>query len=633
MAVKDSAELEQQQTAAQSAGIFNGGVNYTNSYLGYLQGDIPVMTSDKSKEFISKIRDTIKKEMLSDKRFEDFHLFILDRDVEQRLAYSYIVLSKVEDTKVYYFTVILEATGRKPMSASDVMDEFNMSIKSRTFSNKIWTTDDAFNTVLRELIGDVVCGDAAANYNAVARGNSNFKPRTAKDYVAISADGVIIPYFAENFETLPAYVLTAGFNAISSASFLSNNTKDLNVAVASQATQGATLRVDSSVIKSVNKDELENPIRADWRLELNLRANNESNLSYVEELNRGNSNATLVKACGYVDAVPDEKITPVPGGLPIREVRMRPHIVITDINVSKPTTGFTLLGIITSMIMTNKSMWLGAVLPDKGKYNVGALNLKANLENNPTGLGNFIDLNRSGKDKMSDDEVLTFVNKLFELDPVVSVDVPSYGPHTYYLSVLSAAASGSNSNNTLGAQEALINSAVMLTNNNFPANFPKHEIFANEGVLIPLGVWKDKTGVLRDIRDVDMTMIASETQDVSLMDKWFLSNLPSKYTNLDPYLTKVDLISKVIPKAEITSKAVRVTFTASFVNTLVDAAIKAGFNVRYEPEVKLQEVSNLTGMYGYNASAAIGDVSRFARQNVIVGNNYNTFWVNNGQRF
>lgn len=633
MAIIEDIKNEQVVENTVRAGNPFGGAQHADNYLGFLQGDLAVMTSDKSKEFISKLKEAMRREMNADKRFENFHLFVLDKDIETRLAYSYVVISKIANNKVYYFTAILEATGRKPLTASDIMDEFNLAIKNRAVSNKIWTTDDAFNGVLRDTIVTCVCNDAAAIYNAENKGTNGFKQKTASDFTAVCADGIIIPYFTENTDTLPSYIITAAFNAIHSTAFITNASKDLNITTANQATPGASLRIDSSTMKIVAKDELENPIRADWRVELNLRSNNDNNLSYTEELNKGSANATLVKACGFIDATPDEKITPIPGGLPVRELRMRPHIIITDINASKPTTGFTLLGLVTSMIMTNKSMWLGALLPDKSKYNVGALNIKANMEGNPNGIGQIINLEGTGKQKMSDEEIYTYINKLFELEAIVSVDIPSYGPHTYYTSILSAAASGSNTPNTVGAQDALIKAAVMLTNGQFPENFPRHEIFAHEGVLVPLGVWKDKTGALRDIRDIDLTMIASETGDVAMMDKWFLSNLPSKFTNVDPYLTKVDVISHIIPKAEITSKAVRVTFTATFINTLVDSAIKAGLNVRYEPEVKLHEVSNLSGLYGYNSAASIGDVSRFARQNVATGPNYNTFWVTNGQRF
>lgn len=633
MAIIEDIKNEQAVDNTVRPGNAYGGAQHYDNYLGFLQGDLAVMTSDKSKEFISRLKEVMRREMNTDKRFDNFNLFILDKDIETRLAYSYVVISKIDNDKVYYFTAILEATGRKPLSASDIIDEFNMSIKNRTISNKIWTTDDAFNGVLRESIVAYVCGDAASVYNAEHKGASGFKPKSPNDFTAICADGIIIPYFTENIETLPSYILTAAFNAINSTAFVTSASKDLNITTANQATPGASLKIDSSTMKIVAKDEVENPIRADWRVELNLRSNADNNLTYVEELNKGSANATLVKACGFIDAIPDEKITPVPGGLPLREIRMRPHIIITDINASKPTTGFTLLGLVTSMIMTNKSMWMGALLPDKSKYNVGALNLKANMEGNANGVGAIINLEGTGKNKMSDEDVFTYINKLFELESIVSVDIPSYGPHTYYTSVLSAAASGHSSPNTVGAQNALINAAVMLTNGQFPENFPRHEIFAHEGVLIPLGVWKDKTGALRDIRDVDLTMIASETGDAALMDKWFLSNLPSKMSNLDSYLTKVDIISRIIPKAEITSKAVRVTFTSTFINTLVDCAIKAGLNVRYEPEVKLHEVSSLSGLYGYNSNASVGDVSRFARQNVAAGPNYNTFWVTNGQRF
>lgn len=606
---------------------FNSNASQLNS-LGYYPGDLKFMTSNKASEYASSLSDAVSKIYKSAVEFSDVRVFILDKEVIPGLYYSFLVIARKVGDKLYYFTSALEATGRKPMTAKAIDDEAKAAAKANTVSTELWTIGDTYNIVLRDHIINLL--------------KSNYSLQPNDLYNVISADGCTIRYFAEDIEVTARSIAAIAYNALLVTNRLDDpKNGDLNISIGAQQTKDASLHIQSVFGKSTSYDEMGNPVRADWKLELCLKQNKVrfNNLASVDELNKENSNIVLTKCCGFVDAIPDVKITVQPGVAPIRDIRLRPHIVITGIGPIKPTIGFMLLGFLTSRIMANRNMWLANVLPDGSKYHTGGLNLKTCLEAEADPKyrgkpGMILPFNGTGKDKLTNQEIYSYVNRMFALEPIVSIDIPAYGPQTYYTSILSAAASGNLNKNTTGALKALIDTVVALTNGQFPTDFPLGDVFNHEGILVPLGTWRDpKTGALRDIRDIDLSMIALETQSLELMDMWTISNLPQSVTRQDPYMTKVSVISKVVPDAEIFDKAARVTFTNKFMTELDNAAMRAGLNLRYEPEIKVPEDNSMSVMEGYLTAAAASELPGFARPYTFNGPTYRTSWLSSGGRY
>ena len=590
--------------------------------LGFFNGDVKLMSSNKATDYATSITSIIKDAYKGVEDGGKIQVTLLDKDVMTGLEYSYIVVSR-KNANINYFVVVLEATGRKPMTASEIINEFNTAIRSKQGSRNLFTTGDAINGVLRGLITEMLAKHYAVNNVP------------ADQSTIIAADGLIVPYSVDDVELVARNVAAIAFNALNVISVLDNPTvSDVNIHEGNAETNNAILNIVSSVNKSTSIDEMGTPIRADWKIEMGVQQQNTqyNNLNYAEELNKGGVNNVLTKTCGFVEAYPEEVRTPLPNGNEIREIRFHPHIIVTDIATAKPTIGFMMLGLLSSLVMTNRDMWLASVMPDGSKYHAGYLNRLSDIEGN--GSADVLDFeatSKGGKErKYAPEKVYSIVNEMFRLSPVVSMDIPDYGPHTYYTSVLSAAASGNNKPNTIGAIRTLIETVNVLTNGEFPTNFDINSVFAHEGIMVPLGIWRDKTGTRRDIRDIDLTMICKEENDPEVIKNWITSSAPARITNMDPYLTKVDVISRIIPNAEITGRGVRVTFTSTFIETLVAAAMRAGFAVRYEPEMKLLEQNNLSITSGLLNNAVLNNVSGFARQNVVMGPNFNTSWVNSG---
>lgn len=594
-----------------------------SNFLGLIPGKMKLMGSNQSSGYTTQFSKQMKTILEEDDRAKDINLFVLDKETTKGLTFSYVVLA-TKGAKIKYYTILLEATGRKPLTAEEIMDEYAASQKVKQVSNRIWTTDDAFNQILNATIAKMLLD----SYKVTLQNGDK-----VEDHV-VNLDGVIIPYNVDDIEEAAYHAVRLGFNALTVDEYLENN-EDINIRADLENAKNTSFRVDTSINKITALDEFKTPVRADWRAELVLsQDDNKFNAArYIDGLNKENTSWTMAKVCGFVDAIADAYVTRGANGMDIEQTRMRPHIIITSNDVEQPTPNAMLIGLISGMVMTGQDMWMGSVLPDGGKYTVGALNLKTNLKNNENGIGAKLDLVVGGKEKLTEDDIFRIVENMFCLSPVVSMDIPAYGPQTYYTSALTAAAVGSTGSINRTALQFIVDAASSLTDGCFPNNFPIDQIFNTEGILIPLGTWRDKNGQVRDIREVDLTMIASETEDIELMNRWILSSLPYSATRIDPYLTKVDIISRIIPKAEITSKAVRVTFTSAFVQELVTAAAKAGLVISYEPEIKLLENRDASLIRGYLDRAGIGAINGFSRRNIATGPSYSTLFSHNGGRY
>lgn len=595
----------------------------SGKFLGLIPGGMKLMGSNQSSGYTAQFTKEMKKILDEDEKTANVNLFVLDKEEVKGLTYSYIVLA-TKGTKVKYYTILLEATGRKPLTALEIMDEYAAAQKLKQVSNRIWTTDDAFNQTLNATIAKMLVESYKITLNSGDK---------IEDHI-VNLDGVIIPYSIEDVNEAAYHAVRLGYNALTVDDYLENN-GDINIRADLENAKNSSFRVDTSINKITALDEFKSPVRADWRAELVLSQDDSkfNAARYIDGLNKENTSWTMAKVCGFVDAIADAYVTRGANGVDVETTRMRPHIIITSNDVEQPTPNAMLIGIISGMVMTGQDMWMGSVLPDGGKYNVGALNLKTNLRNNENGIGAKLDLVIGGKEKLTEDDIFKIVEKMFCLSPVVSMDIPAYGPQTYYTSALTAAAVGSTGSMNRAALQFIVDAASSLTDGCFPSNFPIDAIFNSEGILIPLGTWRDKNGQVRDIREVDLTMIASETEDIELMNRWILSSLPYSVTRIDPYLTKVDIISRIIPKAEITSKAVRVTFTSDFVQELVSAAAKAGLVMSYEPEIKLLENRDASLIRGYLDRAGIGAINGFNRRGISTGPSYSTLFSHNGRRY
>lgn len=566
--------------------------------LGYGGRELFTMASNLGSEYINKLAQEMLGAYGQLPAGDRPKVSILDKDVINNLAYSSLVVHMKNEQFANYFIILLEGTGREPMTADAIIAEVN-STQQRSSGQQqpyVYTTGDAIDSVLH----DEVQAALMAEYG--------------DDVKLRSVDAVVVPHTQHETAQIAIRLAAIGFNACrTDAVIATGKLKDFNIVAAKSKSPNTVLKLDTNMLKQTVNDEVDNPVRSDFIVELNATDISQQ----TQSLNLQNSKNTLARVSGFIDAIPEEIAIPTMAGMPtMTNIRLHPHQIVTSNAVQTPTPGNMLLGVISSLVMTNQNMWLASVMPHdnrKGVRNIGALNLLTNLENNQNGIGEALDL--TGK-KITTDESYALIKQMFSLPPIVSYDIESFGAQTFYTSSLAIAAQPGNGPAKIEAAHEIIATANWLTNGNFPKDFNPNEIFVNSGIVIPLGRWSDKSGE-RDIRDVDAAFIATQTQDVSMINKWVLSGLPREASGMDPYITKVDLIAKLIPGAIITGKAVRVTFSEKFITMLMNAAMAAGLDARYEPEITFMETNNIAMVGNYMAGAGLsGNAAGFAKQSM-----------------
>lgn len=539
---------------------------------------LSLLNADKGNELVGIIIEGITKIFKeTNKSNQNFKVIGLDKSTIQNIAYSSVVVALKHTDKIFYYTILLEKTGRSPLSASDYYREYLNVAKSKNPNvgiGNLYTTDDALDDIYHKEIQKVLI----ENYNISDTEIANLK--------FSSLDGIIIPYNLNDINSRIGILASLSYNTIYSYIQLSEgNTKDLTLAKRNN-NDTLSLSTNFSKVRSVN--ELGLPVRSDWVFDLNLTTNTQAN-----SINIAQRRSIITKTSGYVDYLPEQvnllgdqllpnNIQPYNGVT--TGIRFRPNIIISGIQTLYPTLGYGLLGIIASLVIAKRETIINALVPKDSINQLGNLNLLANIERNvESNLGNK--LNLLGKE-LRLEEVHKIIQKLVPLDPVISLDIECFGLNGTFMSPFMFASSYSG-NQSSG--RAILDTANQLTNGNLYNILQNQSInvTTDEGIIIPSGYFMDSSGE-RDLRDIDLAYVTGHTEDMNLINKFVLSNLPYSQTNSDSYITRMEVISKLVPDAVITGKICRVTLSSAFINALSQAASQAGLGIRYD-----QVVNNL----------------------------------------
>lgn len=560
--------------------------------LGFIDNNLYLPTNNMGSAYTNGVCDIMRKTFEAELQNNGVRLDIVDRETHRQIAYSAIVASKIVENKVAYFTIILSATGNKALTATELISEYQSIYRAPVYGQpkqepNIFTYDQVVDDIYEKVITD---------YLTVV-----YRDKSISGFIGL--DGVVLPY-AENVELAAKSAVVSAISAIKvDELFVTKKKSDLNLRYAIANSGNSQLRTSKMFGKSKLSSTLGTPIRRDWTISLDLQDNSRK----IQSLNAGSNVRTLTRVSGFVDTIPEVVSQPGANGQTMSATRLHPHIIITNTELAEPTPAFLLLGILTASPMVNKSMWAATFLAKLD--DLGALEKVVNLAGNPTGVGTALKLRDK---KFTEIDIKNFISSAISLSPIISFDVESYGINSYYTSVLAAAASP-NPDVRVRAAHALIKVANNLTNGAFPINYDPNMVFTNNGVSIPLGVWASKEGE-HDVREIDLAFIAKSTDDTQSMNKWVISNLPKEVTNIDPFQAKIESIASLVPDAEITGKATRVTFKAEFITTLVQAAQACGLQFTYEPEVNFD--ASTVNWASINNTLATGAINPGAMGNI-----------------
>lgn len=596
-------DVGQNQQASNHAFGNAGGVES----LGFGSNLLTPMPTVQGGDYTQRIAKAIEK-VYAETKFKpgiNPNIDVFDKMVISGIAYSCIVISLKYQEVLYYFNILLEATGDRIFTAGDMVNEIQQ-VERASFGNPkplIYTPDDANDAFLHRTI---------------------IAPHLTQSYQVkklTPVDGMIYP--AEAPESSICVLASEALKAVYTELALANKLHaDLDITAAKAKSTGY-LKVDAIYSTGISINPFATPIRSDWRLNLYEYI---SQTKQEQSINVQDNKRQVNSVAGYVDSIPITKVDN--NNMPF--IRLAPHIIITNVQTKDSTPGNTLLSILTSLIMIERSMWLPALPTKSSKHQVGALNIYTDLGNQvrtkQKQVPDRYDFSKTQEFKDSN-QIAMALNNMYTENPQLSIDVPVLGPETYYLSILSAAANLNNPELARAASKEIIDSAHWLTGGKFPKDFPTDGIFNGPGVVIPLGTWSDSSGE-KDIREIDLSFLACHTNDNDLINEYALSNYNGN--NIDTFISRIKVIAKLVKDAKIKGKATRLTFTRDFIDALSAASLSAGLQMTYTPTFTFKDHNNINFITSYTRNAGLTNNISFARQNIQQGIAWNTNYGNAG---
>jgi hypothetical protein len=224
-------------------------------------------------------------------------------------------------------------------------------------------------------------------------------------------------------------------------------------------------------------------------------------------LNSQNDAIKVSCVTGFMDLVytppQDPNLMYAAGNMIGAKRRFRPRFIMTRLeNSLRLTPAAQLFAIASAMCLGEGTTYYRAFKPrlnagPRDRRDIGAVNIEANLQDDPSGVGAMIDTKTK---TFGDRELGALVNATMHPGLIYSIDISDAGADTWYNRVFGQAAMGDmNANNEiLRAANVLTGGqfAKLYGNNTFTAMIPREE-------RVLMGYYINMDGQRADVRDVD----------------------------------------------------------------------------------------------------------------------------------
>lgn len=520
----------------------------------------------------------------------EFQLDVLVFDKGNEISLAYSAIAVCIRTKTSNITavhvMIVEATGEKLNPIFDNINNVQVEIMR--------VTGDAFDGELVKIVNERV---------------SKAFPNTT----VVIVDGCVIP---EEFDpSNPVHMHLLARNAAlaggTEVDARDPNFRDLNI---TEDGRGTSLIIDIGFNRHQIDDAVGLPMRSDVLVQFRSQKPGQNQ---NQSVNSNDRDMSISEISGFLDllyapmqAQQNPWAQPVPG----MTQKFASRLVITNLatNIGY-TPGMVLLALASSLTLNNDGNWIQSFRPsattgkDIDMYDVGALNIEGNLENNQTGYG--VPPDTKGREFGSDD-LGRFISSLVRPGLMISIDVPDCGPQTWYTSVFRDAANGSQA-----AIDVIYRAAMELTNGNFAKHFaagtPMFDDLYNR---VHLGYWTDKTGQRRDIRDIDYLAVANiigrnspeylrDWSDTFLRVQYPLPMRLAGRKKMIETLTNMTAVFKGF--------ASRVTFSAPFLTALGRGCTDAGLVPQVKTPYSSLDFNSQRGVAGFVNTALMAPGQNF----------------------
>jgi hypothetical protein len=537
-------------------------------------------------EALTKLSKAMAKIYESANQAIELTLLSIDNGDDTALNFSVLVVCgrlKTQPDMVAFHTLLIEATGKK---LTPVMENIN-----NRQVEVLRVTGDAMNERLINKVSALVS-------------------KAFPNHRLFQTDGCVVPrhFNVEDNDSVHALAFNAGMAVSTELELQRNGFYDFNIA---ESKDDSSLQVNISFNNPAQLDAVGEPMRSDTIITFSSQSANQPR--GADNLNSGDRESRVTEISVFHDVL-WAPVHQQPNSFPGYQQQQMPQMgypmtqkyvvraVITNLisNLSYTPSG-VLLALVTVMSLHDNNNWIQAFRPQPVSgseidiRDLGALNIEANLNNEPNGVGSRIDT----KDPSFGLEQLgQYISMLIRPGLVVSMDVPECAPQTWFSSLLAASASGSRT-----AQGILYEAAQVLTNGNFGKYVTEGEgLFNDTNNRVHLGYWTDRSGARRDIRDIDHVAVANilGERQPSVVRTWSDTFTQTNY----PLALRLEERKKIImactnETAEFTGFAQRLTFTTRFLEGLARGAIEAGLITNVITPMSSSEFNNQRGVAGF----------------------------------
>lgn len=540
-------------------------------------------------EYLTKLVDALREDYKSVSKDVTVDVVPIDNTNETALHYSVIAICMrvKNDQRIAFHNLILEATGDK---ITPLFEQYN--------NNQVEITrlpSEAANTALVRKVVEKL---------------KNLFPNTE----LLCCDSEVVPrgFNPEDKSLVHSLAFNVGMACNTGLLIERKDFNDLNLV---KAVGDTNLVINIAFQQQQLQDTVGEPVRSDVLINFTAQKRQDQNRQ-LQQINSGERDLRITEVSAFVDLVwsPVAPVfqNPMWGQQPVMPMANQKYAartIITNVgsNLSYSPASI-LLAILSTLSLTENSNWYQSFRPVPVNGNeidlrdIGALNIEANLNNEPNGIGTRIDTKSA---TFGLDHLGSLISNTIRSGMLLSMDIPEAGPQTWCLAGHGVASTI----NSPRAREEIIKAANSLTNGNFGKYFQDGmPLYVDTGNRIHLGHWVDRNGNHRDIRDIDLLAVANLVgeRNPNAMRDW-----SDTFTRLDyPLNYRLALRKKMIyaltnETAEFTGWAQRVTFSEAFLSALVNGAKDTGLNLRINTPLSAADFNNQRGVADFVGGALV----------------------------
>lgn len=510
----------------------------------------------------------------------DISVKALDNNNITMLKFSSLLVClkerNVKPDRVAYHLLLLEATGEKIAPLTEMINNTQIEITR--------VPSDAVDMKLQMIAQEAV---------------QSFYPQ----HETYFADATVIPrdFNIEDKGRVHMLAYNSGMACCYQLEMVGKgkNYTDINIA---KVKRDSNLIVKMGVPRTTIEGLTGEPIRAD------ILINFVSEMPKIpgareQSLNSADQQTRVSEIAGFIDTIwcpvdPNPGMNAFQKNLPVSTQQYAARFVITNIasNFSY-SPGSVLLALATAMAVRDNNNWIQAFSPTPKTgldiRDCGALNIEANLERNPTGIGERMDIKA---DNFSLTHLNQYIAALYRQGLVLSIDVPEFGSQNWYLSLFTEAAG--NGEYSASARNFLVHAANQLTNGLFSKYFPPNAPLFSDVQRVHMGYYTDSDGNRRDIRDYDYIAVANmiNKNDPGPLRDWSDTYYRTDYPEEQRLHARLNLLRNMVTGVEITGFAKRVTPSADTMNALVAGLVESGLTTQIQTPLSYTDFNQQRGI-------------------------------------